>query len=140
MPDSLPGRLLGVCGLGFAPAAGCLCRSLEPGCCLQPLEGLACFSEWWLCLSRPALCGEPFGVVELGDGEVEGEADLAEEAGGGVEPLLDVFVVAAGSVEAGRFADLVAVPGDVLADIHATEHPLFVMKRGAVIVAPAGVQ
>ena len=41
-----------------------------------------------------------------------------------------------GAVEAGKLADLVAVPGDVLADIHATEHPLFVMKRGAVIVSP----
>jgi imidazolonepropionase-like amidohydrolase len=43
-----------------------------------------------------------------------------------------------GTVEQGKLADLVAVPGDVLADIHATEHPLFVMKRGAVIVAPPG--
>ena len=30
-------------GLGFASAGGYLCRSLEPGCCLQLLEGLACF-------------------------------------------------------------------------------------------------
>jgi imidazolonepropionase-like amidohydrolase len=43
-----------------------------------------------------------------------------------------------GTVEQGKLADLVAVPGDVLAALHATEHPLFVMKRGAVIVAPPG--
>ncbi len=40
-----------------------------------------------------------------------------------------------GSIEAGKSADLVAVPGNVLADITATEHPTFVMARGA-IVAP----
>ena len=43
-----------------------------------------------------------------------------------------------GSVVAGKFADLVAVPGDVLADIKATEKPLFVMKQGTVVVAPGG--
>jgi imidazolonepropionase-like amidohydrolase len=35
-----------------------------------------------------------------------------------------------GSIEAGKEADLVAVPGDVLKDITATEHVLFVMKGG----------
>ena len=37
-----------------------------------------------------------------------------------------------GTIEAGKQADLVAVPGDVLADIKATEKPLFVMKSGKV--------
>jgi imidazolonepropionase-like amidohydrolase len=41
-----------------------------------------------------------------------------------------------GTLEAGKIADVVAVPGDVLADIHATEHPLFVMHLGRVIVQP----
>jgi imidazolonepropionase-like amidohydrolase len=37
-----------------------------------------------------------------------------------------------GTIEAGKQADLVAVPGDVLADIKATERPVFVMKAGKV--------
>ena len=39
-----------------------------------------------------------------------------------------------GSIEVGKAADLVAVPGNVLEDIAATEHPTFVMARGAVFV------
>jgi imidazolonepropionase-like amidohydrolase len=39
-----------------------------------------------------------------------------------------------GTLEAGRFADVVAVPGNVLNDIHATEHPSFVMKQGKIVV------
>jgi imidazolonepropionase-like amidohydrolase len=38
-----------------------------------------------------------------------------------------------GTLEAGKFADIVAVPGDVLQDIRATERPVFVMKQGAVV-------
>jgi imidazolonepropionase-like amidohydrolase len=37
-----------------------------------------------------------------------------------------------GTIEAGKQADLVAVPGDVLADVQATERVLFVMKGGKV--------
>lgn len=37
-----------------------------------------------------------------------------------------------GSIEVGKAADLVAVPGDVLANIRATEHVLFVMKGGKI--------
>ena len=40
------------------------------------------------------------------------------------------------AIEAGKFADVVAVPGDVLRDIRATERPVFVMKQGAVVRAP----
>jgi imidazolonepropionase-like amidohydrolase len=39
-----------------------------------------------------------------------------------------------GTLEAGKFADVVAVPGDVIANIHATEHPIFVMRHGRIIV------
>jgi imidazolonepropionase-like amidohydrolase len=38
----------------------------------------------------------------------------------------------AGTIEAGKAADLVAAPGDVLANIHATEHVVFVMKGGTI--------
>jgi imidazolonepropionase-like amidohydrolase len=39
-----------------------------------------------------------------------------------------------GTLEAGKTADIVAVPGNVLTDIHATEHPLFVMHLGHVVL------
>jgi imidazolonepropionase-like amidohydrolase len=38
-----------------------------------------------------------------------------------------------GTLEAGRYADIVAVPGNVLTGIRATERPLFVMKQGEVV-------
>jgi imidazolonepropionase-like amidohydrolase len=40
----------------------------------------------------------------------------------------------AGTLEVGKFADVVAVPGDVIANIHATEHPIFVMRHGQIVV------
>ena len=39
-----------------------------------------------------------------------------------------------GTLAAGKVADIVAVPGNVLSDIHATEHPLFVMHFGRIVV------
>lgn len=41
-----------------------------------------------------------------------------------------------GTLERGKVADVVAVPGDVLADIHATEHVGFVMHDGQVVKRP----
>jgi imidazolonepropionase-like amidohydrolase len=38
-----------------------------------------------------------------------------------------------GSIEAGKFADLIAVPGDPLADISQMQHVTFVMKGGRVV-------
>lgn len=38
-----------------------------------------------------------------------------------------------GTLEAGKFADIVVVPGDVLQDIRATERPVLVMKQGVVV-------
>ena len=38
-----------------------------------------------------------------------------------------------GSIEPGKFADIIAVPGDPLADIHQIEHVTFVMKGGQVV-------
>jgi imidazolonepropionase-like amidohydrolase len=43
-----------------------------------------------------------------------------------------------GTLEGGKVADIVAVPGNVLSDIHATEHPLFVMHLGHVVLQKAG--
>ena len=37
-----------------------------------------------------------------------------------------------GTIEAGKYADLVAVPGDPLADIHLMTNVSFVMKAGVV--------
>lgn len=39
----------------------------------------------------------------------------------------------AGTLEAGKYADVVAVRGDVLQDIRATERPVLVMKNGALV-------
>jgi imidazolonepropionase-like amidohydrolase len=38
-----------------------------------------------------------------------------------------------GAIEPGKFADLVAVPGDPLADITTMEHVAWVMKGGTVV-------
>jgi imidazolonepropionase-like amidohydrolase len=43
-----------------------------------------------------------------------------------------------GTLEVGKAADIVAVPGNVLSDIHATEHPVFVMRLGHIVVPKAG--
>jgi imidazolonepropionase-like amidohydrolase len=37
-----------------------------------------------------------------------------------------------GTLEPGKFADIVAVPGNPLEDMHVTEHPVFVMKEGVI--------
>jgi len=44
----------------------------------------------------------------------------------------------AGTVEAGKRADLVAVPGDPLADVAALERVVFVMKDGRVVREDGG--
>lgn len=42
-----------------------------------------------------------------------------------------------GTLEKGKTADVIAVPGDPVRDIHATEKVLFVMKGGQVVKSPA---
>jgi imidazolonepropionase-like amidohydrolase len=44
-----------------------------------------------------------------------------------------------GSLTTGKWADVVAVPGDPLADIHRMENTVFVMKNGVVYKAPSGI-
>jgi len=51
----------------------------------------------------------------------------------GAADLLGVADVT-GSLEAGKAADVVAVPGNPLQDITATEHPVLVMKAGEIVV------
>src|SRR6185436_3776231 len=41
-----------------------------------------------------------------------------------------------GTLEAGKFADIVAVKGNALSNISTTEKPIFVMKHGEVVVQP----
>ena len=43
-----------------------------------------------------------------------------------------------GTLEKGELADIVALPGDPLQDIKATEHPIFVMKGGVIYVDKTG--
>ncbi|HKD55704.1 MAG TPA: amidohydrolase family protein [Steroidobacteraceae bacterium] len=43
-----------------------------------------------------------------------------------------------GTLQAGKTADIVGVQGNVLSDIHATEHPVFVMHLGHVVVQKTG--
>jgi imidazolonepropionase-like amidohydrolase len=45
-----------------------------------------------------------------------------------------------GSITAGKLADIVAVPGDPLKDIHATERVSFVMKNGVIYKGTGAVQ
>jgi len=44
-----------------------------------------------------------------------------------------------GTLEAGKVADVVAVPGNVLSDIHATEHPVLVMHQGRIVLQKSGI-
>jgi imidazolonepropionase-like amidohydrolase len=39
-----------------------------------------------------------------------------------------------GTLASGKFADIIAVPGNPLVDMHTTEHVVFVMKEGTVYV------
>jgi imidazolonepropionase-like amidohydrolase len=39
-----------------------------------------------------------------------------------------------GTLEVGKLADIIAVPGDPLKDVRALEHATFVMKGGAVVL------
>jgi len=62
-------------------------------------------------------------------------ADALMAATASASRLLGIDAVT-GTIEAGKDADIVALPGNPLEDIRATEHPRFVMKQGAVYVRP----
>jgi imidazolonepropionase-like amidohydrolase len=43
-----------------------------------------------------------------------------------------------GTLVVGKDADIIALPGNPLSDIHATEHPLLVMRDGTIFVNKSG--
>jgi imidazolonepropionase-like amidohydrolase len=45
-----------------------------------------------------------------------------------------------GTLEAGKIADIVAVPGNVISNIRSTEHPVFVMHLGKIVVQKTASQ
>jgi imidazolonepropionase-like amidohydrolase len=45
-----------------------------------------------------------------------------------------------GTLTPGKLADIVAVSGNPLADMHVTEHPVFVMKEGTIYVGKPGTR
>ncbi len=69
-----------------------------------------------------------FALMTRG-GMTNAQALIAGTAGGA-----DLLGISAqtGTLQAGKSADIVAVPGNPLADITVTEHPLFVMKEGTI--------
>ena len=72
--------------------------------------------------------GEEFHqMVDLGMKPID-----ALRAGTSVDAELLGLADKIGSLEAGKSADIVAVPGNPLQDIRQTEHVLFVMKEGVV--------
>ena len=95
----------------------------------------------------------PDGRVVLVDFGLVTQADKADSSGGHIVGTVSYMAPEAallsgtreaakllgldaevGTLEAGKFADVVAVRGNVLKDIAVTEQPLFVMKHGAVVV------
>jgi len=87
-----------------------------------------------------------YGVDDDSDFESKEFAALVRGGMSSLEALRAATVNAAeligrsteiGSIEAGKFADIVAVDGDPLADITAMEKVVFVMKGGEVFKSPA---
>jgi imidazolonepropionase-like amidohydrolase len=83
---------------------------------------------------------EPHGMnarefsLMASNGFTPAQAPLASTAG-----CADLLGLAdrIGTLQAGKDADIVAVSGNPLASIDATEHPVFVMKQGVVYVRGA---
>jgi imidazolonepropionase-like amidohydrolase len=71
--------------------------------------------------------GEFVRLVELGMTPVN-----ALKAGTSVDAELLGISDRTGSIETGKFADIIAVPGNPEADIHAVQHVAFVMKEGQI--------
>lgn len=88
--------------------------------------------------------GSDAGPVPHGDNARE----FVELVGAGLDPVLALQAAtiraaealgeeaALGTLDPGKYADIVAVPGDPIADIALTRKPSFVMKEGRVYLAP----
>jgi imidazolonepropionase-like amidohydrolase len=95
-------------------------------------------------IGAPIAMGTDAGVEPHGQNArefslmTEGGMTPAQALIAGTANAADLLGVAdeTGALQAGKSADIVAVPGDPLSDIHATEHPLLVMKEGTVYVRP----
>jgi imidazolonepropionase-like amidohydrolase len=84
-------------------------------------------------VSPHGINAQEFGLmVDLG----MSPAAALRSAGPGAAELLGLSNEI-GTLEKGKEADIVAVPGDPLKDIHATERVLFVMKGGQIVKRPA---
>ena len=70
-------------------------------------------------------------MVDLGMKPID-----ALKAGTSVDATLLGLTDRIGSLEPGKFADIVAVPGDPTQNIRQTEHVMFVMKEGVVFKSP----
>lgn len=71
--------------------------------------------------------GEFVELVRLGVRPID-----ALKAGTSVDAELLGIADKTGSLEPGKFADVIAVAGDPIADIHAVQHVIFVMKEGTI--------
>ena len=58
---------------------------------------------------------------------------VAVELAVGIEVRVVTHHVLIGAIEPGKFADMIAVDGNVLEDVKQLEHVRFVMKGGAVV-------
>ncbi len=103
-------------------------------------------------LKRAVAAGVPIAagsdMCEVVPGQTRGQASLTmitAYAGAGLTPMQVIHAATSnaaelldeqkniGSIEVGKFADLIAVPGDPLKDVTEIEHAKFVMKGGVVI-------
>ena len=94
----------------------------------------------------PIPLGPGAGVTPRG---TNGKKSAVRGEGGGMAPMQAITAGTSsaakllgwgrdvGTLERGKWADVVAVPGDPTKDIHAMERTVFVMKNGVIYKGPA---
>ena len=98
------------------------------------LEGVALIGHHTLIEARTRRAAREFALM-VKNGMTPAQALLsATKSGADLLGLADQI----GTIETGKLADLVAVPGDPLQDIRQTEKVSFVMQGGKVVKNPAG--